>query len=189
MNKKIIILVSSIIIIGLIIGGIFYISKNNQKETVENKTETATNQSSTSGKSTVEYISGNKNISTFYDNLDKAGLKSKLEAAGPYTVFAANNDAFKNLPEGYSDILFNENNTQALGNVMSYHIAEASLENSNITNGQKIKTLNGQEILVEIKDGNIYLIDAKGNKAIVKTANIKTSYGVVHIIDTVLFPQ
>lgn len=189
MKKKILILTASILIIIALVVTVLFIRSNNSKEVSEAKTENTTNQSATEGKTTVEYISGNKSISTFNDSLNKAGLIAKIDAAGPFTVFAPSNDAFKNMPEGYNQILFDESKPQTLNNVLSYHIAEAKIDSTNMTNGQKIKTITGQELLVELKDNNIYITDAKGTKVVVKKANIITSNGVVYIIDGVLLPQ
>jgi uncharacterized surface protein with fasciclin (FAS1) repeats len=60
---------------------------------------------------------------------------------------------------------------------------------SDLSNGQVITTVNGATLTVEIMDGSVKLVDAKGNKATVATADVEASNGVVHIIDTVVLPQ
>jgi uncharacterized surface protein with fasciclin (FAS1) repeats len=190
MNKKKFILILSIFAIVIVLGGAVFVWNNNRNsENIESKTETVTNQSDSANKTVAEYLSGNKNLSSFTELLNTAGLFSQLSEIGPYTVFAPNNDSFKNMPEGYYDIIFKSSNPQTASNILSYHIVPGNLDSTLLTSGLKMKTQNGQELIVELADDNIYIIDAKSNKAIVKTANIKTTNGVVYIIDKVLLPQ
>jgi uncharacterized surface protein with fasciclin (FAS1) repeats len=73
--------------------------------------------------------------------------------------------------------------------ILNYHIAPGSLLTSQLTDGQKIKTTNGQEVVASLADSNTYIIDAKGDKALVTKSDIKAKNGVIHIIDIVLLPQ
>jgi len=53
-----------------------------------------------------------------------------------------------------------------------------------LKNGELIKTVEGQEVRVELCDGHV-----KINNAEVTTANVLGTNGVVHIIDHVLIPH
>lgn len=67
----------------------------------------------------------------------------------------------------------------------------ADLSNSilNSANIYTITTLNGQSLTARIDDGEIVLVDNKGNEATIVATDINGSNGVVHVIDTVLMPR
>jgi uncharacterized surface protein with fasciclin (FAS1) repeats len=52
-----------------------------------------------------------------------------------------------------------------------------------LSNGQKAKTVNGQEVTVSIGDG------VKIDTATVVTADLEASNGVIHVIDSVIMPK
>ena len=76
-----------------------------------------------------------------------------------------------------------------MSGILTYHVISGDVLSSQLTNGQIVPTVNGQNLTVEITDGKVYFVDAKGGKAMVTTADIATSNGTVHIIDSVLLPQ
>jgi len=57
-------------------------------------------------------------------------------------------------------------------------------------NGGKVelKTVNGSLLAFTTENGNVYVSDANGNKAMVTIADVNQSNGVIHVIDTVLLP-
>ena len=55
--------------------------------------------------------------------------------------------------------------------------------------GQKLKTMNGSEIVVKKENQNIYLVDMKGNSVKVEKAGIPAKNGSVYIISGILLPQ
>ena len=58
-------------------------------------------------------------------------------------------------------------------------------------NGDKatFKTVEGEDLTVQIKDGEIWVWDAKGDAAKITIKNVMQSNGVIHVIDTVLLPS
>jgi uncharacterized surface protein with fasciclin (FAS1) repeats len=42
---------------------------------------------------------------------------------------------------------------------------------------------------VKVEDGKTYILDAKGNKITILTADLKTSNGVIHETSQVFLPQ
>jgi uncharacterized surface protein with fasciclin (FAS1) repeats len=50
--------------------------------------------------------------------------------------------------------------------------------------GKMVKTVNGQELAVKVKDGKVMI-----NDATVIIADVAASNGVIHAIDTVLLPK
>ncbi|MBD3629540.1 fasciclin domain-containing protein [Cyclobacterium sp.] len=55
---------------------------------------------------------------------------------------------------------------------------------ADLSGGQVVKTLNGQEITVSITDGKVMI-----NGAAVTTADLSGSNGLIHVIDGVLLPE
>ena len=52
-----------------------------------------------------------------------------------------------------------------------------------------LKTVEGEELTFEMKDGAIWVWDAKGDTAKITIADVIQSNGVIHVIDTVLLPS
>jgi uncharacterized surface protein with fasciclin (FAS1) repeats len=51
-----------------------------------------------------------------------------------------------------------------------------------------LKTVEGADLTFAMKDGKLWVIDAKGDTAQVTIRNVMQSNGVIHVIDTVLLP-
>ena len=111
-----------------------------------------------------------------------AGLADDLSGEGPFTLFAPTDAAFKALPEGTVAALL-EDPTGDLADILLYHVVAGSAYSSDLSNGQTIKTLNGDPVSVKIVDGKAYI-----NDALVTLADIKADNGVVHVIDAVITP-
>ena len=52
-----------------------------------------------------------------------------------------------------------------------------------------VETLQGNDLTLKLWEGSVYVIDAKGNKAKVVIADVDTSNGVIHAIDSVVLPE
>jgi len=109
---------------------------------------------------------------------------------GPFTVFAPDNQAFANLPAGVLAYLLAH--PQELDAVLTYHVVDARgdrgrgrLYADEITNFQEAFTLNGQPLVFVVAGGKVLV---NGNSTVIQ-ANVDTSNGVVHVVDTVLIPN
>jgi uncharacterized surface protein with fasciclin (FAS1) repeats len=125
---------------------------------------------------------------TLVKALGAAGLADKAKGAGPYTVFAPDNVAFDKLPTGTLTTLLQPANKKKLANLLSYHVVSGNVMAADLKDGQVVKTVQGESLTVGVQGGTVTLTDAKGGKATVTKADIKTTNGVVHSIDTVLMP-
>lgn len=139
----------------------------------------------TASKDIVETASQDQRFETLVKALKAAGLTETLKGAGPYTVFAPTNDAFKKLPAGTLDDLLKPENQAKLADILTYHVKDGkvSAEEALKLNGQEIKMLNGKPAKIEVR-GNDLFID--GAKVIVK--DIQTKNGIIHAIDAVMIP-
>ncbi|MEL6373251.1 MAG: fasciclin domain-containing protein [Pseudomonadota bacterium] len=134
-------------------------------------------------KDIVDTAAGAKNLSTLVKLVKAAGLVDTLKGKGPFTVFAPDNAAFDKLPKKVVTMLLDPKNKAALQSVLTYHVLSGKVMAGDIAGKQMMaKSVQGAKIDVNAKDG----VSVNGAK--VTTANIATSNGVVHIIDTVILP-
>lgn len=192
MNRKTIILVIiALLIICVSAFTFWFFVLNSSDDSINKETQNTESQASkpASTKDITELISDTGNLSTFSDILKSTGVAATLKGDGPFTVFAPTNAAFNALPSGTLERLQKPENNSQLSAITKYHVAAGSLLASQLTNGQKIKTLNDQEVVVSLVDKNVYIIDAKGGKALVTKSDIKAKNGVIQTIDAVLLPQ
>ena len=129
-----------------------------------------------------------KDHTTLVAAVKAAGLVETLEGKGPFTVFAPTNAAFGKLPAGTVDTLVKPENKATLTKILTYHVVPGKLEASSLTNGKKLKTVEGEELTVKLADGKVWIVDAKGGTSAVTIANVNQSNGVIHVVDTVLMP-
>jgi len=113
-----------------------------------------------------------------------AGLVDALSGEGPFTVFAPTDMAFAALPAGVIDELLADP-TGALTDILTYHVVGgAAAMSGDLSDGQMITTLNGQDVTVTLNGGNVII-----NNALVVVADLVADNGVVHVIDAVLLPE
>jgi uncharacterized surface protein with fasciclin (FAS1) repeats len=129
-----------------------------------------------------------KDHTTLVAAVKAAGLVNTLEGKGPFTVFAPTNAAFGKLPAGTVDTLVMPENKATLTKILTYHVVPGKLEASDLSDGKKLKTVEGEELMVKKADGKVMIVDAKGGSATVTISNVNQSNGVIHVIDTVLMP-
>jgi len=131
-----------------------------------------------------EIATADADLSTLVTALTKGALVDLLSGAGPFTVFAPTNEAFKKLPAALLDALLLPANKAKLVEVLAYHVAKGKVLSTDLKNGQKITTLDEKKIVaVNITGETVKINDAEVTKADVMAVN-----GVVHIIDAVLIP-
>lgn len=125
-----------------------------------------------------------------------AGLMSKLESAGPFTVFAPTNAAFEKLPKGTMASLVRPENKPRLTQLLTYHIVAGKWEAKDISKLVKdgggsasIKTVSGGTLVAKMDGDRLVLTDEKGNQSTVIIKNVNQSNGIIHVVDTVLIPQ
>ncbi|MGJ3236342.1 fasciclin domain-containing protein [Marivirga sp.] len=133
-------------------------------------------------KNIVELAAGTESLSTLVTAVKAAGLVETLSGNGPFTVFAPTNEAFEALPEGTLESLLKPENKDQLVAVLTYHVIGAEVMSSDLKEGQKAKTVQGEEVTISLKYG------ASVNGAKVAKADVKASNGVVHVIDKVILP-
>ena len=107
------------------------------------------------------------NVTTVVAAVKAAGLVETLKSAGPFTVFAPTNDAFSKLPTGTVDTLLKPENKAKLASILTYHVVAGKYKMADITDGLKLKTVNGEELTFNVKDGKVWI----NNSAMIETAD------------------
>ena len=123
-------------------------------------------------------------LSTLVAAVKAGDLVDVLKGDGPFTVFAPTNEAFAKLPAGTVEELLKPENKAKLVEILTYHVVAGKVKSTDLKDGQKEKTVQGQEITVSLKDGKAMI-----NNATVTAADIEATNGIVHVIDTVIMPK
>lgn len=135
-------------------------------------------------KNIVENAAASSDHTTLVAAVKAAGLAETLSGTGPFTVFAPTNEAFDKLPKGTVESLLKPEMKKDLTDVLTYHVVPGTFKAADLKDGQKLKTVEGKDLTVSIKDGKVMI-----NGATVTIADAVSSNGVTHVIDAVLLPK
>jgi len=130
--------------------------------------------------SIAETIANTPSLSTLSGLVKSAGLTETLQGAGPFTVFAPSNDAFKAVPAATMEAL--SKNPAQLKNLLSYHAVSGALLAKDVKNSNA-KALNGDALALS-KAGEFVTVE----NAAVTQADVVATNGVIHIVDAVMTP-
>ena len=115
--------------------------------------------------------------------LGAAELAELLQGDGPFTVFAPTDKAFAKLPKGTVESLLKEENRDKLQAILKYHVVPGKVGLADALAAAKAETANGESVSIAFSDGKVRV-----NEAAIIDADIATSNGVIHVIDSVLLP-
>jgi uncharacterized surface protein with fasciclin (FAS1) repeats len=132
----------------------------------------------------VDTAASNSDFSTLVAAVKAADLVDALKADGPLTVFAPTNEAFAKLPAGTVESLLLPENKAKLVQILTYHVVAGEVMAADVVKIDSAETLEGSSITITVSDDGV-----KVDNANVITTDIKTSNGVIHVIDTVIMPK
>lgn len=137
----------------------------------------------------------NDQFETLVAAVQTAGLVDTLNSEGPFTVFAPTDAAFAKLPDGTVNSLLQPANRSALTGILTYHVVAGEFKARDIIRlvqrhggSAAIDTVQGGELIASLSGDELILTDEKGNRIAVTNADIDTSNGVIHVVDSVLMP-
>ena len=142
----------------------------------------------TPDKDIVDNAVGSSEHTTLVAAVKAAGLVETLKSAGPFTVFAPTNAAFDKLPAGTVNSLVTPEMKPTLTKILTYHVVPGRLMAADLKDGQVLTTVEGETLTVMKKGNSVMLKDAKGGMSTVTIANVVSSNGITHVVDTVLMP-
>jgi uncharacterized surface protein with fasciclin (FAS1) repeats len=119
-------------------------------------------------------------LSTLTRLIQEAGLAETLRAAGPMTIFAPSDEAFKAVPaKTLADLASDK---ELLKSVLTYHVLAGKVMSAEVKNSN-VKTVQGANLAVA-KAGSFVTVE----DALVTQADVLATNGVIHVIDKVLMP-
>ncbi|XP_063405190.1 transforming growth factor-beta-induced protein ig-h3-like [Mytilus trossulus] len=121
---------------------------------------------------------------TLVDLIHKAGLTNTLANGGPFTVFAPSDQAFAAVPQEILQKL--QSDKALLQKVLKYHVVSGMHYADEANNELIIPSLvPGLNIRVNIYQGG-QVATVEGSKVVLTNQN--ASNGVIHVIDSVMYP-
>ena len=132
----------------------------------------------------VDIIVNSEEHTIMEDALVATDLLGVLSGEGPFTVFAATDDAHLDLMAALGITLEELLAYPGLTDVLLYHVVEAQALSTDLSDGQEITTMLGADVQVTITSDGVFI-----NQAQVIVADLVADNGVVHVIDAILIPE
>ncbi|HEU4701281.1 MAG TPA: fasciclin domain-containing protein [Conexibacter sp.] len=132
-------------------------------------------------KNIVQTAASAPQFSTLVSLIRKAGLVGTLSGRTKYTVFAPTNAAFAKVPRSTLDALAKDK--AKLKSVLLDHVVKGKLPASKVVTLDSAKTVNGASVEIDVRDGKVFVNDARVTKPDIKARN-----GIIHQINRVLLP-
>jgi uncharacterized surface protein with fasciclin (FAS1) repeats len=129
-----------------------------------------------------QLVNVEKNMTTLKKSVHASGLDQVLSSKGPYTVFAPTDIAFGKLDKGVLDNLLKPENKTKLTDLLNHHVVEGKINFKDLKDGEKLKAVNGKDLLVHVKDGHITVDGAK-----IQGHDVQATNGIIHSLETVMF--
>jgi uncharacterized surface protein with fasciclin (FAS1) repeats len=136
----------------------------------------------------IHVLAKQKDLSTLTELIEKAGLHPILEKASSATLMAPTNKAFEELRSMVGEDAYNRitHDAKALQKLLEHHIIPNKETTANISEANKLNTLEGTPITVKSSDGTIRLDDSAS--IIPDRSDIDTGNVMIHSVDEVMMP-
>lgn len=144
-----------------------------------------------------EIAAGNSDFSTLVTALNRTGLTATLYGNGQFTVFAPTNDAFQTFFNSLGTGVTVDNvDANVLKSILLNHVVASEIKSADIPAATYVSTLspinsttNAPTISMFVQKSGATVtlnggIDSKG--AVVSTADVDASNGVIHIVNRVI---
>ena len=128
-----------------------------------------------------QVVNDDKNMTTLKKGVKASGLDRVLSSDGPYTVFAPSDLAFRKMDTGKFETLLKPENKNKLKDILNLHIVSGKVGYNDLKDGGKLKTISGQQLSIEVKEGRVHVEGAE-----IEARDLETSNGVIHVLDTVM---
>ena len=121
------------------------------------------------------------NMTTLNSGVVASGLNEFFDGPGPFTVFAPSNLAFGKLESGIMENLLKPENKKELVNLLKQHAVHGKINFKDLKDGEKLKSLNDTELMVQVKNNKITI-----DGATIQNRDVEALNGVIHSLDAVL---
>ena len=129
-----------------------------------------------------QLVNVEKNMTTLKKSVHASGLDQVLSGKGPYTVFAPTDIAFAKLDKGVLDNLMKPENKTKLTDLLNHHVVEGKINFKDLKDGEKLNTVNGKQLVVQVRDGQTTV-----DGAIIRSHDVQATNGIIHSLETVMF--
>jgi len=130
----------------------------------------------------VEIAVGNPSFSTLVAAVVAADLVDALNGTTQLTVFAPTDEAFAALGLN-ADNIADALSTEALTNILLYHVTEGRRVAQSVVRAPRVKMLNGGTTRISRSGAGVRINDSN-----IVATDISAKNGVIHVIDAVLLP-
>ncbi|HTB26174.1 MAG TPA: fasciclin domain-containing protein, partial [Puia sp.] len=79
------------------------------------------------------------------------------------------------------DNLLKPENKTKLTDLLNHHVVPGKIDFKDLKDGEKLKTVNGKELLVHVRDGKATIDGAK-----IQNHDVQATNGVIHSLDSVM---
>jgi transforming growth factor-beta-induced protein len=121
-------------------------------------------------------VETDERLTTFKTLVEAAALADNLNEDGPFTVFAPTDEAFA---------AFSQESGMNLTNILLYHVVNGNYNAAAVAGRSNLPTLSGERLYFNNVDETLSI----NQIATISVADIRTSNGIIHIIDRVLLPS
>ena len=128
-----------------------------------------------------QLVNVEKNMTTLKKTVLASGLDQVLSGKGPFTVFAPTDNAFEKLDKSVMANLLKPENKTKLIDLINHHVVVGKINFIDLKDGEKLKTVSGKNLVVQVKDGNASIDGAK-----IQGHDVQATNGVIHSLDTVM---
>jgi uncharacterized surface protein with fasciclin (FAS1) repeats len=128
-----------------------------------------------------QVVNADKTLTTLKKGVYASDLDQVLSGSGPFTLFAPSDIAFAKLDKGVLENLLKPENKTKLADLLNHHVVAGKIEFKDLKDGEKLKTVNGKELKVHVKDGHVDIDGAK-----IQSHDVQTSNGIIHSLDSVV---
>lgn len=174
-----------LVVVATLVASFSFAADKKDTKPVEAKKEAPKEAPKAAAKDIIDTAVAAGSFKTLATALTEAGLIETLKGAGPFTVFAPTDDAFAKIAKKDLDALLKDK--KKLAAVLTYHVVAGKVMAADVVkmkDGSKVKTVEGREFTLGLKDGKVTVDGANVTKT-----DIEASNGVIHVIDTVIMPK
>jgi uncharacterized surface protein with fasciclin (FAS1) repeats len=129
-----------------------------------------------------QVINVDKNLKSLKRSIHASDVDQVLSSSGPYTFFAPSEQAFDKLGKGVLEDLLEPQNRAKLAGLLKNHIVSGKIVLNELKDGDRLETVNGKELMVEVKNGVVSIDNTKVQPSDTK----KITNGVMHVMDSLI---
>jgi uncharacterized surface protein with fasciclin (FAS1) repeats len=130
----------------------------------------------------IKTIKDNPEFSTFYEAIEKAELSEEIAKLDKMTLMIPTNRAIKMLPSDVWENFMDEENKEALKQLLSYHVIPERLNFDDLKRKKNLNTINNQSVsLTNINE-------LKVENAVIQEKKEETKDVIIYKLDRLIMP-